>query len=169
MACLLQAQAPNPPLVQNPPQNQSQPTAKGHPLPPIFEILDANHDGVIDAAEIANASASLKKLDRNGDGKLTPDEYRPRRPDGPPPGANGAKPEGPPKPPGPGPSHPRPPIDLALDANGDEVIDASEIANAPVLLKKLDANGDGKLSREECLPKPPSQRDEPGQSGSNPS
>lgn len=50
------------------------------PPSPLMEVLDANHDGVIDANEIANASAALKKLDKNGDGKLTPDELRPHRP-----------------------------------------------------------------------------------------
>jgi len=45
--------------------------------------LDLNQDGTIDADEIAKASESLKKLDKNGDGKLTPDEYRPQRPGGP--------------------------------------------------------------------------------------
>ena len=52
------------------------------PPPPLMEALDANHDGVIDAAEIANASAALKSLDKNGDGKLTQDELRPHRPQG---------------------------------------------------------------------------------------
>ncbi len=52
------------------------------PVPPIVAALDANHDGTIDADEIANASAALKKLDKNGDGKLTPDELRPARPQG---------------------------------------------------------------------------------------
>jgi hypothetical protein len=55
------------------------------PPPPIIAALDANHDGVIDEAEIANASAALKTLDKNGDGKLTMDELmppRPPRPDG---------------------------------------------------------------------------------------
>jgi len=59
------------------------------PPPPIIEALDANHDGVIDASEIANASKALLKLDENGDGKLTRDELRPPPPpddfDGPPP------------------------------------------------------------------------------------
>ena len=50
--------------------------------PPLINALDANHDGVIDAAEIANAPAALKKLDKNGDGKLTMDEFRPPRPQG---------------------------------------------------------------------------------------
>jgi len=50
------------------------------PKPPLEQVLDANADGVIDAGEIANAPAALKKLDKNADGKLTPDEYRPPRP-----------------------------------------------------------------------------------------
>ncbi len=54
----------------------------GHrpPPPPVITALDVNHDGVIDANEIANASAALKKLDKNGDGKLTREELRPQRP-----------------------------------------------------------------------------------------
>jgi hypothetical protein len=50
------------------------------PKPPLELALDANRDGTIDADEIAGAVAALKKLDKNGDGKLTPDEYRPPRP-----------------------------------------------------------------------------------------
>lgn len=54
---------------------------EGHrPPPPIIEALDLNHDGVISADEIAKAAESLKKLDKNGDGQLTPDESRPPRP-----------------------------------------------------------------------------------------
>jgi hypothetical protein len=66
-----------------------------------MEALDANHDGEIDANEIANASAALKALDKNGDGKLTQDELHPPRPQGgdrqgPPPGPNGPRPQRPP-------------------------------------------------------------------------
>lgn len=76
----------------------------GHrpPPSPLMLALDANHDGVIDAAEIANASAALKTLDKNGDGKLTLDELRPPRPlgggdhQGPPPGQDGQAPQQPP-------------------------------------------------------------------------
>src|SRR4051812_28082864 len=49
---------------------------------PLMTALDTNNDGVIDAQEIANASAALKKLDKNGDGKLTQDELRPALPGG---------------------------------------------------------------------------------------
>jgi len=38
--------------------------------------LDANHDGDIQTMEIANAASSLRTLDRNHDGQLTPDELR---------------------------------------------------------------------------------------------
>jgi hypothetical protein len=72
------------------------PGRRGHRPPPplIIGALDANHDGVIDADEIANASAVLRSLDKNGDGKLTPDEFMGPPPppppggpeDGPPPG-----------------------------------------------------------------------------------
>ncbi|MBP7864831.1 MAG: hypothetical protein KA419_02695 [Acidobacteria bacterium] len=51
---------------------------------------------------------------------------------------------------------PRPPIDLALDANQDGILSADEIANAPGALKTLDKNGDGRLTRDECLPPRPS-------------
>jgi hypothetical protein len=59
------------------PANAPEPPADApkRPLPPILEALDADHDGVISAAELANASASLAKLDKNGDGQLTPDEF----------------------------------------------------------------------------------------------
>lgn len=44
---------------------------------PIVAALDANSDGELDATEINNATAALKKLDKNGDGKLTREELRP--------------------------------------------------------------------------------------------
>jgi hypothetical protein len=85
------------------------------PRSPLVEALDVNHDGIIDSNEIANASAELLTLDKNHDGQLTPDEYRPHRhhgrngppndgdssndgPSGPPP-ENGDSSDGPPGPP----------------------------------------------------------------------
>ena len=49
---------------------------------PLVTAVDANGDGTIDASEISNAPAALRKLDKNGDGKLTREELRPSRPDG---------------------------------------------------------------------------------------
>jgi Ca2+-binding EF-hand superfamily protein len=66
------------------------------------------------------------------------------------PGAHGPR--------GPGMNGHRPPVPAivaALDANGDGMIDASEIANASTALLKLDQNGDGKLSADELKPQMP--------------
>ncbi len=52
------------------------------PRPPIIAALDADNDGVISEAELANATKALKTLDKNGDGKLTMDELMPPRPEG---------------------------------------------------------------------------------------
>lgn len=52
------------------------------PMHPLEQALDANGDGVIDAKELASAAVALKKLDKNGDGRITEDEYRPARPAG---------------------------------------------------------------------------------------
>ena len=47
--------------------------------PSVFvEALDADKDGTISSAELENAAAALAKLDRNGDGKLSREETRPR-------------------------------------------------------------------------------------------
>jgi hypothetical protein len=48
--------------------------------PPLLNALDANHDGVISAAEIADAPNALATLDKNNDGQLGPREYQPRPP-----------------------------------------------------------------------------------------
>jgi hypothetical protein len=129
---------------------------------PIVIALDVNKDGVIDASEIANATAELKTLDKNGDGQLTVDEYMPPRPSGtnaPPDGPDGAPP--PPPPPGPDGKRPVPPIVAALDTNGDGIIDANELANASASLLKLDKNGDGKLTPNEYRLPPPGHRGPP--------
>ena len=69
-----------------PPRPADAPAGHQHPVPLIIQALDANHDGVIDSNEIANASTALWTLDKNHDGKLTRDEFIGPRPNGPPPG-----------------------------------------------------------------------------------
>ena len=59
---------------------------------PVMAALDTNNDGTIDEKEIEQASKSLKTLDKNSDGKLTPEELRPQRPERP---SGGARPERP--------------------------------------------------------------------------
>jgi hypothetical protein len=146
----LSAQAPG-----SGPQAGGQGGGHPHGPPPVIAALDVNHDGTIDAAEIAGASAALKTLDRNGDGKLTADELHPPRPQGGEAGGSAARggPGGGPQGGGMDGEHrPTPPVIAALDANHDGTIDAAEIANAPAALKKLDKNGDGKLTMDELRP-----------------
>jgi hypothetical protein len=117
------------------------------PVPPVMKVLDADRDGELSAAEIANASNALLTLDKDGDGKLSTTELMP-----PPPGGTnqfGLRP----------PAGAKPPVPLviaALDPNEDGELDATEIANASASLLQLDVNADGKLSRDELRPPRPS-------------
>jgi hypothetical protein len=55
------------------------------PMPiPFLRPLDTDEDGIISADEIKNAPDSLKKLDKNQDGKLTREEWQPPMPPRPP-------------------------------------------------------------------------------------
>jgi hypothetical protein len=79
---------------QAPPGGQPRGIMEGTPLPgqegmplsgprmPMVQAIDLNGDGTIDSKEIDGAVIALKKLDRNGDGNLTPDEYRGGAPGG---------------------------------------------------------------------------------------
>ena len=104
------------PRGEGPPRAEGRPGQGFRPVSPIIEALDLNKDGTIDADELAKASESLKKLDKNGDGKITEEEFRPMRPQGQggpdagpprgrgedrPPGAPGGEPRGEPRPPRP--------------------------------------------------------------------
>ncbi|MGH8024307.1 MAG: EF-hand domain-containing protein [Limisphaerales bacterium] len=126
-----------------PPPDYNGPRRHHRPPPlPLLLALDTNHDGIIDSNEIANASAELLTLDKNGDGQLASDEYLPPRPRKS--NSSGRTFRPPPS-----------PLIEALDVNHDGIIDAEEIANAPAELKTLDKNGDGKLTRGEYCPPPP--------------
>ena len=52
----------------------------GPPPSPLFDALDTNHDGVISADEIANASTALKAMLKNGATQITREDVRPPRP-----------------------------------------------------------------------------------------
>src|SRR5512140_2591088 len=93
------------------PGSFGRPPGRGHPPMPIMKVLDVNTNGVLEAAEIANAPAALVKLDKNSDGKITLEELLPPRPEG----ANQDRPATPP----PGFKPPVPPLFAVLDTNGD--------------------------------------------------
>jgi hypothetical protein len=112
---------------------------------PIAVALDANTNGVIDAAEIANAPAALKKLDKNGDGKLTEDELRPG------PGAGGA--------PGAAEAAQRVARLMEYDKNGDGKLAREELPERmQSFFERLDADKDGFLTKEEIAKLVPPQR-----------
>ena len=136
-------------------QNNAEPGRRGphgrgpfgrgpHGPDPVVLALDANHDRVISADEIANAPAVLSSLDRNADGQLTADETCPPRPaDAPPPPPDAPR------------LHRRSPVFRALDTNGDGVLSAAEISVAASSLLALDRNHDGQLTVDEFRPQPP--------------
>lgn len=131
------------------------------PMPmPFLQVLDTDDDGIISEDEIKNAPDSLKKLDKNGDGQLTRDEWQPTA--GRPPQREGdrqpaerpARGEGE-RPPGDRPQGPGLPLVEALDADHDGTISVDEIANSSEALAKLDKNSDGQLGPREYGPRRP--------------
>lgn len=149
------------------------------PMHPLQQALDTNGDGVIDAKELTNAPAALKKLDKNGDGRLTDDEYRPARPQGGGQGGQGGKggapgskggapggkggeggePRRPEGQPGAGPS----PLEKAgadgdfvtrlfqNDKNKDGKLTKDELPEqVQRIVERADANGDGVIDRKEA-------------------
>jgi Ca2+-binding EF-hand superfamily protein len=61
------------------PNGRAQRTGEATRMDPVLDALDTNHDGIISKTEIAAAPASLKSLDKDGDGELSAAELRPRQ------------------------------------------------------------------------------------------
>lgn len=67
---------------------------EGHRPDPLRGALDTNHDHVLDADEIKNASSAILSLDADGDGALSDEEFQPPRPSMPPMMRGGRGPRG---------------------------------------------------------------------------
>jgi Ca2+-binding EF-hand superfamily protein len=178
----------------------------------VLWALDANHDNVISAEEMANATAVLKTFDKNGDGMLTAEEVVPKIPEPPPEPnqhvesmasqlmmfdrngdgklskselpermhglfdrgdtnkdgfltkaeidsleASMAPPKGDPQRERTGPPGGfirQDPMLITLDTDHNGEISTEEMEKAPAVLKKLDRNGDGRLTEDELRPRP---------------
>jgi Ca2+-binding EF-hand superfamily protein len=126
--------------------------------------FDANGDGKLSRAELPERFQGL--FDRAGvapDGFLTPDQIRKLAAATAPPPADaerGDREEREGGRGGPGGRGGRgemnfirmDPILAAIDANGDGILSAEEIRNAPAAIRKLDKDGNGEISREEAMP-----------------
>jgi len=97
---------------------------------PVLGALDADRDGQISAAEIADSAAALKNLDQNRDGSLTPEELLPEQ------SASQAS-----------------LIVIKMDSNGDETISREEVEGGPLAFRDLllaaDRDHDGTITRAE--------------------
>jgi hypothetical protein len=154
----------------------------GPPPNPLFLAIDLDGDGELSAKEVAAASKSIAKLDRNKDGIISEDEVRPPPPPGRRRGRGGPAegPDGPPPPgegpPGGGPggrgSDAQAMVDsvMRFDKNGDGKVTAKELPERMArMLEQGDTNQDGALERSEIetLSRRPSPR-RPGPHGGGP-
>lgn len=131
---------------------------------PLFDAIDADMDGTITSAELEKAAAALKKLDKDGDGKITREEARPEFDRG---AFGGGGREG-----GPGNFSPE---DFAArmlersDANKDGELSADELGERGTrMLETGDANKDGKLDTDELLKLAENMRAQFGNRGGRP-
>jgi Ca2+-binding EF-hand superfamily protein len=132
-------------------------------ISPILNAIDTNHDGVLSAAEIAASASELKKLDKNGDGKLTRDEAGIRMDQLP--GRGGGRGRVPGEGRGPGggrgePETPAPPPSaddmtatlMMFDANHNGQLEKSEVPERfQGLFERGDTNKDGILTKDEIV------------------
>jgi len=141
-------------------QEPQRPGGPGGPggVPPfagrvLFTALDSDHDNVLNPGEISAASAGLKQLDRNDDGKVTVDEIP--APAGRGPGGPGGRGRGGSGIGGEAPAEPPTPDELAatlmtFDKNKDGRLTRSEAPERlQGLFARLDENTDGVLTADE--------------------
>ena len=136
---------------------------------PVMKTLDVDEDGQLSPAEIENASKSLIKLDKNGDGILSAEEMRPD-PTQMPMFAPGGQPNNPPNP------------ELMMrmfegrDQNKDGKLTDDEIPpQMRERLSNIDQNNDGQIDRSEIEQamrrlegmRPGNRPDRPGTGGQN--
>jgi Ca2+-binding EF-hand superfamily protein len=159
-------------------QEPQRPGGPGGPGGPpgiaIFAALDADRDNTLNATEIGNAPAVLKPLDRNGDGRLTADEFPAGRggPGGRGRGRGGSGVGGE------APAEPTSPEELAamlmaFDKNNDGKLKKSEVPERlQGVFERADDNKDGELTADEikkaaaAQPSPTAGgRGEPGREG----
>jgi EF hand len=116
----------------------------------LFTAVDSNGDGAIDAAELGNATTSLKKLDKNADGQITADEVSPSGASGRGGMAPGAATPGTTKPSAP----PAAPMGgkgkgKGKGKGGHGMAPATDPTETVNTLMQFDKNADGKLAKDE--------------------
>jgi Ca2+-binding EF-hand superfamily protein len=124
--------------------------------------FDANGDGKLSRSELPERFQGIfDRGDENKDGFLTPDEIRKVA------AAQAAPPQsGEPGRDGERGGRPRremnfvrmDPILAAVDTDGDGILSAAEIRDAANAIRKLDKDGDGRVTREEAMPAPGQRR-----------
>lgn len=118
---------------------------------PILNGLDTDQNGLISGSEIAGAPAQLRKLDKNGDGKLTRDEAGLQMQRGRGPGGEGRGRGGDEPPPAAPPSvQEMTSMLMAFDKNHDGKLQKTEVPERlQGLFERGDTNQDGVLTRDE--------------------
>jgi hypothetical protein len=128
------------PAPQQTAPQQSAPAERGGRAPSGLMRYDTNKDGVVDRAEWqAGQEKRFRRLDTNGDGKLTKEELFARTP-----GANGVLPND-------RQAQRQSTYFQMLDVNKDGVVTLAEfMAQADRNFARCDTNNDGRIDTAEC-------------------